>query len=287
MKVAILVLLGLAGAPVAAQSQDPKPASRPGDPRARWNSLSEAERDRYRKMFEELQKLPPEKREVVKERLQSLSAERKKVEERLTPEERAGLDSLDREARENWLRKAAAEMLRSRHERADSLVPHEHAEGPERRDPKDRGEAVRKFSEEAKREAVKRVTDSALRHKMITNERADEIRAMPLQEAVHAATALRKDLIVADLERNPGKRAEISDEEWDKMKALSPERFLERLEMSRAFPRTMGPGAGFGAGPDGKRLPGPFWKQFHGRMKDREGKERAPRDGGPQSRKGI
>ena len=91
-------------------------------------------------------------------------------------------------------------------------------------------------------------------------------------------------MIVADLERNPGKRAEISDEEWEKMKALSPERFLERLEMSRAFPRTMrSPG-----GADGKRPPGPFWKSFHGRSKDRdrESKERSLREP-PQSRRGF
>lgn len=229
-----LVLAGLAPAAVA---QGAPAGSRPSDPRSRWNALSEEERDRYRKLFAEIQKLSPERREMVKERLRSFADARARLEQSLSPEERAALDSMDASARERWVRKAVGDRLREQQDKFSKLFspgrrgPHFHP----RSNPNDRREAMREFSEEASRAAAKWVAQMAVDRGLIDAARAAAIQEMAPAEAAREVAVLRKQMLVAKIEGDAERRAQIGESEWAELKALPAEEFLRRLEAQRAL----------------------------------------------------
>lgn len=234
-------------------------APRRSDPRARWSALTDEQKDRFRQLFEEFRKLPESERALVRERLEALADERVKLEANLTEADRSALESIDKDAREAWLRKAAAELVRERHNRMRGYFDRDRFKKMVELDPAKRRQALEELSEDAARAAIRRFTEFASRRNILTAAEANEIRALPVAEAAPRIAALRKAMVIADVERKPELRAEVGDESWEQLKALPPEEFLRKIEATRAFHRSLGR-APFGpppstAGDDGRTGP--------------------------------
>jgi hypothetical protein len=288
-----------AAAPRAGAAQENKntESKKSHDPRARWNSLSEEERDHYRKLFSEFQRLPESERDALKQRQRVFGEERKKLEDRLTADERAMLAKMKPEERESWLRSATAEVLRERDDRVKSLIPKEKLDRTMHGNPSERKEGLRKLSEEASNELVRRAIESAIKRKMITPLDGERLRALGMPDALRAAASLRKQMIISDIDADASKRAEIGEELWGQIKKLDAEPFLQRMEVWRALRRSSPRGDHEGGWRgDGPPPHGGFDKDRHGPPPGKRGPHGGPRPGGgrrdskesgPASRKGI
>jgi hypothetical protein len=122
------------------------------------------------------------------------------------------------------------------------LVGEAKVKGVSGSDPKRRGQALAELSEEAARESVRRFTDYAVKRKVLTQEQAEELRALSIAEAAPRIASLKKDMVVNDVERKPELRAEVGESVWEEVKALPPEQFLQRIEAMRAFHKSVGRG---------------------------------------------
>lgn len=244
---AFAVLVVLAGLAPRAASQAPPPAT----PQARWRSLPEEERERLRKAYGEFRKLPPEQQEALRARTREAARERERLESKLSPMEREALAALGPDAKDQWLRGVLREQLRRR-SRGSAVVTPEKLKELRDLAPEARREALRALLESAGRASVERTLDGAVKRKLLTEEERDRIKALPVREAAKEALGVRKRIVEARLEENPESRPPLNDAEWAELRAMSPQRFFERLEVLRAIHDGPKPGGPPDGGPKGR-----------------------------------
>lgn len=224
-------------AAAGAQAPSSKPSSRPS-PRERWNSFSETERDKLRKVFDEYKNMTPEEQAKMRDRAKMVSRERDQIEEKLPEHERALLESLGKDIKDKWLRGAVVELLRSRHRGITSLVLKERFEEILKLPADKREEEMKKITNDAASLVLEKTIEWAMKFNVMNEEEAKRLRSLSMNDAMREVFEIRKKLILDDMEKRPERRASLGDPDIAEMRAMTPERFFEKLEAMRMIPRS-------------------------------------------------
>lgn len=272
-----MFLFAFAGAAFA--KQDP-PASKPSA-KDRWNQLSEAEREKLRKVFKEFKDLSPEDQAKIRERAKAVWQERDKIEEKLPPGERAVLESLGKDVKDQWLRSAVVELMRSRRRGIENLISREKLEDILKLPEKERDAEIRKIVNDSAESYVKKALDFAIKKNVINEDEAARIRGLSTADAIRELFELRKKLILEDLEKRPEKLAELGSPDLMELRSMSAHSFFEKLEAMRMIPRSFrggipkGDASAKGEGPPRGRGHGPGGRDHeHGEGRERFGPPR-------------
>lgn len=203
----------------------------------RWDRLSEVERDKLRKLFKEYKDLAPEEQQKLRERATQLSREMGRLEQKLSPADREVLGALGEELKDQWLKNAVIELIRTRHRGIISLASRERAEAALNAPPAERHRAMRELAAETLKEAIDKSLSMGLRSKVITQADHDRISQLPAREALIEVFEFKKKYILVLLERSAERRAELGDPDLAELKSLPANVFFERYEALRAASR--------------------------------------------------
>ncbi|MBI3819259.1 MAG: DUF3106 domain-containing protein [Planctomycetes bacterium] len=249
----ILTALLVLGGAAAAQESRPSP-------KERWEKLSDAEKDKLRKIYSEYKKLAPEEQAHARERAKVVWRERQNLEDGISPEGKATLDSLGKDDRDHFLRGAVIDMLRSRHNGIVSNIPREKMEEFSKLPQQKREQEIRKWIDESLPSMLNKAIDWGVKKKLIDDEEAARLHSLPQDELMRALLEIRKNMILNDLDSDPRKFEEFGRPDTKEMRSMTVEKFFEKLESMRMVPHFFknshgesGTGSRFG----GHRPPGP------------------------------
>jgi hypothetical protein len=229
-------ILLFAGA-AAAQSA---PARRPGSPMERWKQYSEEERNHLREIYKNFKKLSPEEQSKLRERAKDLWRERDMFEKKLSSEDRAVLDALGSELKDEFLKRAMVEVIRGRHRGIESMLPKERILEALKLPVGQREESLKKLAEDALGQVIQSTLAFAEQKKLINSEERARIAAMSPRAAVSEVLEIRKKGFLLEMERHPERFDNLTDAEKEELKAMPTEKFFSRIEALRTVPRVFG-----------------------------------------------
>jgi hypothetical protein len=277
----LLALCAVAIAPNANAARPQNPPSPEGGPergrepsaeaRRRWQELDPAERERLRQRYEEFQKLAPDRRAEIEERLGRLQRLRQEAEERVPPELKAKLEKLSPEERREVLRDYFLTEFQNRGERIREKLPEEWRQRLENAGPEEREELLHQLREQRRQSEAPGAIEHLGRSLQLPREEVERLKGLPPEEQIRAIEDLRR----SELQRG-GPPPGLSPEEWQRWRELPAPDLMERWHRHDSWRGHGGPARGQWPGRDRSAPDGP--------RPDREGRpEWGPKPDRPDS----
>jgi Protein of unknown function (DUF3106) len=146
--------------------------------RQRWESLTPEQQQNLRERWERLQKMPDSERTALMDNARALAAVQRRIESKLTPEQRARWDALSAERKRELMR----EMFQGIGSRMRDRLPPEMVERMRHAPPQERG----RLSSEAKQRLVEAYVRERGLPEGVSAERWAQIQALPPEEFLAA-----------------------------------------------------------------------------------------------------
>ncbi len=272
---AFLALCTLAGASSAAstpnrsQERVERTEAELRDARARWEALTDEERDELRARFDKFRQFDPARRDELRERAHRFKEIGRQLRKHgLPPELERELDGLPPDERRRRMGDWLHERFEERGRRIREKMPEDLVQRLERAPPGRRGAMAEGFRRDRRGEHSEELIDKLARSGHLPRERVDALRALPVEERVDILMDLRREKITADIVRR-GLPPGITAEQWGQWQRLPTREFFEH------FHRAVGPPPG-PRGADSERARA--WFEIRRLMNPQNGAELEERD---------
>ncbi|MCY2959778.1 MAG: DUF3106 domain-containing protein [Planctomycetota bacterium] len=160
--------------------------------RARWEQLSPDEQARLRERFEHLRTMPAKDRASLEDRARALAEAVSRVEQRLTPEQRARLDNLDPKIRRALLRDLAMIEGGDRGARGHGPMADAMREKLERMPPEERAQAMADMQQKMRERGREKVAELLARKFGLSAAEIARLEALPEAERMLEIAKLKR-----------------------------------------------------------------------------------------------
>ncbi len=214
-------------------------ASTPGDSLARWQELSEEERETLRERFRQWKRLPEAERTTLRERTRRFEERKQELRDYATEEERAEYERLPRRELDHRLREKVLESARRRGRFLRERVP-DLARSLETADPRERRRILEGFQRRHRAEKSGPALRQLAKELGLSRNEMDRLQGLPMPERLQEVVRLQRRHLERTIQRGGGP-AGVTPEELQPRRRLGDEQFLRWFEQRRSH-RGMRPG---------------------------------------------
>lgn len=215
--------------------------------RQRWEALSREDQERFRDRYESYRNLSEEERVVLQARAERMREAKERFRAEMPAELRAKLDKLDPQNRARVLNELVENAVRERGARIREKMPKAWVDRLEQARPEERVRFLTDMQQRAREKATREAIEKIGPKLGLPAAEVERLKSLPSSERAPAVLELGKRLSLKDVAEfglPPG----LTEEQWNKMRALPPNEFFEAVQRHRCEHGWRG----FGRGRDGE-----------------------------------